>query len=299
MIGIFDSGIGGFTVVREMMRRAPEYQILYFGDTARTPYGQKGAETIKQYAVEDAEFLLSRGAKIIIIACNTVSAVAYDYLCEKFPGVPIFEVITPAAEAAARATKNGRIGVIGTRATIGSGIYEQKIKNLNPKSEARNPKQIQNPNDQNSKRFENLDFSNSDLSRISNFEFRIFSVPCPLFVPLVEEGWLDAKETKQIIRKYLHPLKQSRIDTLILGCTHYPLIKDAIRAKIGRKVKIIDSAEEVVGKILMYLQNHPEIDKNLTRGTAHQFFLSDLTPAAELTVKKWLGQNIKLNITKL
>ncbi|MEK7211527.1 MAG: glutamate racemase, partial [Patescibacteria group bacterium] len=130
MIGIFDSGIGGFTVVKEIMRRMPDYQLLYFGDTARTPYGNKGAETIKQYAVEDAEFLLSKGAKIIVIACNTVSAVAYDYLCAKFPGVPIFEVITPAAEAAARATKNGRVGVIGTRATIGSGIYDKKIKQL-------------------------------------------------------------------------------------------------------------------------------------------------------------------------
>lgn len=248
--------------MKEMMRRLPEHQLLYFGDTARTPYGNKGAETIKQYAAEDAEFLISRGAKIIVIACNTASAVAYDYLCNKFPNVPIFEVITPAAEAAAVATKNGRIGVIGTRATINSGIYEKKLREF----------QILN----------------------SKFQIQTFGTACPLFVPLVEEGWLDSRETKMIARKYLYPLKQSRIDTLILGCTHYPLIKNAIRGKIGKKVIVVDSAEQVVGKILSYLHEHPEVDKNLIRGTHHQFFVSDLTPATESIVKKWLGREIKL-----
>lgn len=262
-------------MVRETMRRMPDYQLLYFGDTARTPYGNKGAETIKQYAVEDAEFLLSRGAKIIVIACNTVSAVAYEHLREKFPGVPIFEVVTPAAEAAVAATRNGRIGVIGTRATISSGVYDKKIQEF-PIS--------------------NFQFPNKSKIQNPKSKIQIYSVACPLFVPLVEEGWLNAKETKQIVRKYLYPLKQEQIDTLILGCTHYPLIKNAIRGKIGRKVIVVDSAEEVVGKIFSYLRSNPEIDKSLSRGNNHQFFVSDLTPATESTVKKWLGKNVKLNL---
>jgi glutamate racemase len=272
MIGIFDSGIGGFTVVREMMRRVPAYKLLYFGDSARAPYGNKGAETIKKYAAEDAEFLISRGAKLIIIACNTVSAVAYDYLCEKFPTIPIFEVITPAAEAAVRATKNGRIGVIGTRATINSGIYKRKIKEL----------EIGNCPD-----------GNRGPPRAEKLE--IFDAACPLLVPLVEEGWIDRSETKMIARKYLWPLKQKHIDTLILGCTLYPLIKDVIRDKIGKKVKIVDSAEEVVAAVLKYLENNSNFKKTLLRLEENQFYLSDVTPAAENTIRKWLSKNVNLN----
>ncbi|HSO71582.1 MAG TPA: glutamate racemase, partial [Thermodesulfobacteriota bacterium] len=169
MIGIFDSGIGGLTVVREILEQLPEYPIVYFGDTARTPYGTKSPKTITEYAIEDMEFLLAQGAKIIIIACNSVSSVAADILREKF-NVPIFEVIAPAVQKTLEVTRNSRVGVIGTRATIGSGVYERSLKTLRA-------------------------------------DIQVFSQACPLLVPLVEEGWLKRPETKQIVRKYLFPLK--------------------------------------------------------------------------------------------
>ncbi len=256
MIGVFDSGVGGLTVVREIFDKLPEYQIVYFGDTARTPYGTKSEETIKKYAREDAKFLLEHGAKIIVIACNTASAVAADIL-RKESGVPVFEVITPAAEAAARATRNGRIGVIGTRATIGSGVYDTMLKKLKPGAEVR-------------------------------------SQACPLLVPLVEEAWLDNPETKRIVKKYLQPLKNKQIDTLILGCTHYPVLKKIIKARIGRRVRLVDSAEEVVRELKDFLAEHGEVEKSLTVGTDHKFYVSDLTPQAPRIAEKLLGRVVKL-----
>ncbi|MEA1901260.1 MAG: glutamate racemase, partial [Thermodesulfobacteriota bacterium] len=183
MIGIFDSGIGGLTVVKAIMENLFGYDIIYFGDTARTPYGTKSSETVKKYALENTEFLLSKGAKIIVIACNTASSVATESVAENFD-IPIFEVITPAVELSINTSHKPCIGIIGTRATVKSGIYEKKIKKMNPHA-------------------------------------RVYSKACPLLVPLVEEGWLNKPETKMIVKKYLHPLKVRQIDTLILGCTHY------------------------------------------------------------------------------
>lgn len=262
MIGIFDSGIGGLTVVREVLKQLPQYRIVYFGDTARTPYGTKSPRTITEYALEDTEFLLKQGAQIIVVACNSVSAVAADVLRETFR-VPIFEVIAPAVRTTLALTRSRRVGIIGTRATIGSGVYERSLKALDP-------------------------------------EIRVYSHPCPLLVPLVEEGWLRRPETKQIVRKYLYPLKRQQIDTLVLGCTHYPLLKGIIQTKIGRRVRVIDSSQEAAGWVKAYLEENPLLAGRLSpaagEGGGHRFFVSDLTPNAEAIAREFLGRDITLEV---
>lgn len=258
MIGIFDSGIGGLTVVKKFLEILPNYQLLYFGDTARTPYGGRGEKVIKKYSQEDAEFLIKKGAKIIVIACNTASAVAADDLKKKL-SVPVFEVVTPAVEKAVAITKNKRIGVIGTRATINSKIYEKLIHEKNP-------------------------------------AIKVFSQAAPLLVPLIEEGWLKKGETKRIIKSYCHPLRMAQIDTLIMACTHYPLLREQIQLKIGRQVKLVDPGEEMVLKLKEFLEKNSEIRESLGKNKDHQFFVSDLTPRFQEIVFQWLGQKIKLKV---
>lgn len=257
MIGIFDSGIGGLTVVKAIFRQLPGYEIVYFGDTARSPYGTKSPATIIDYAIQDTEFLLAKGAKIIVIACNTASSVATETLRDRFAGIPIFEVVTPAVSKVVELTKNYNVGIIGTRATINSNIYDRKIKELHP-------------------------------------QIRVFSNACPLLVPLVEEGWFKRRETKMILKKYLYPLKRKQIDTLVLACTHYPLLKEGIEAKMGKRVRIVDSSAELATHVKNYLAEHPEIDAILKRGQNHQFYVSDLTPTFAQTAQKFLGQPINL-----
>ncbi|MDZ7798732.1 MAG: glutamate racemase [Patescibacteria group bacterium] len=261
MIGIFDSGLGGLTVIHEFFKQLPQAGIVYFGDTARTPYGNKGPEIIEGYAHEDTRFLINQGADIIVIACNTASAVAFPGLKKKYPSLPIFEVISPAVKAAVKKTKNKRIGVIGTRATINSGIYKKLIKS-------------------------------------KDNEIKVFSQPAPLLVPLVEENWLKRPETKKILKKYLWPLKQKQVDTLILGCTHYPFLKNIIKQKTGKNVALIDSASEIVKEIKKYLEANPEIFKKI-KSQKHQFFVSDLTPQAQGLVSKWFDNKVKLEYYNL
>ncbi|MFH0952343.1 MAG: glutamate racemase [Patescibacteria group bacterium] len=256
MIGIFDSGIGGLTVVKEIFQQLPGYPVVYFGDTARTPYGSKSEEAIKRYALEDANFLLRRGASIIVIACNTASAVAAEYLKKELK-VPVFEVISPAVLAAERLTVNNKIGVIGTRATIGSQIYKKELR-------ARDKK------------------------------YEVYSQAAPLLVPLVEENWLKRAETMMILKKYLLPLKQFDIDTLILGCTHYPLLQDAIARKMGRNVKLVDSAFETVKMIRLWLKENPEKDSLVRQKEGQEFFVSDITPNFQNIAEKLLGRKVRL-----
>ncbi len=260
-IGIFDSGIGGLTVVKKMFEILPEYQILYFGDTARMPYGERSSEIIKKYSIEASEFLIKKGAKIIVIACNTASATASQELKKKF-SLPIFEVITPAVEKAIQITKNKRIGIIGTRATVNSGIYEKLIKEKKP-------------------------------------EIKVFSQPAPLLVPLIEEGWLKKGETKRIIKSYLYPLKMAQIDTLIMACTHYPLLREQIQLKIGRKIKLVDPGEEVVLKLKEFLEKNKAIEKELAKNKNHQFYLSDPTPKFQEIARRWLGQRIEIKLADI
>jgi len=261
MIGIFDSGIGGLTVVKKMFEVLPDYQLLYFGDTARTPYGGRGQEIIKKYAQEDAEFLIKKGAKIIVIACNTASAIAAEDLKKKL-SVPVFEVVMPAVAKAIQVTKNKKIGVIGTRATINSGVYE---------------KLIQQHDD----------------------GLRVFSQTAPLLVPLVEEGWFKKPETKMIIKKYLYPLRLANVDTLILGCTHYPLLKEIIKIKIGKNRKIIDPGAEVALQLKEFLEKNKKIEESLEKNKNHEFYVSDLTPRFQEIAERWLVRKIKLEKVSL
>ncbi|MFH2045241.1 MAG: glutamate racemase [Pseudomonadota bacterium] len=261
MIGIFDSGIGGLTVVKAVMEKTPGYDIIYFGDTARTPYGSKSSETVIQYAIEDTKFLLNNGANVIVVACNTASSVATETIVNNFD-VPVFEVITPAVELALESSKKMSIGVIGTRATIKSSIYESKIKAVNTAA-------------------------------------RVYSVACPLLVPLVEEGWINKPETAMIVKKYLHSLKVKQIDTLILGCTHYPLLKHIISRKIGKKVNIIDSSIGVANKLENYLKEHPEVDKRLGKNGKTKIFVSDITEQFGKTAKATLRNNVVLEHARI
>jgi glutamate racemase len=204
-IGIFDSGIGGLTVVRQIHRVLPQEDLVYLGDTARVPYGTKSPSTVVRFSCEDTNFLLQQNVKAVVVACNTASAWALPILEKRFQ-VPIFGVILPGVRVALDRTKTGRIGVIGTGATIRSKAY-----------------------------------SNGLLAREDGV--KVFARACPLLVPLVEEGWMNHRVTRQILREYLVPLRRRRIDTLILGCTHYPLLKPAIRAVVGSGVALVDSAE--------------------------------------------------------
>ncbi len=256
MIGIFDSGIGGLTVVKAIMEQLPEYDIAYFGDTARTPYGSKSADTVAGYAAENTEFLLSKGARVIVVACNSASSVAMERLHKAYDG-PIFEVITPAVEMAVAASAKHRIGVIGTRATVNSGIYTREILKCTPAA-------------------------------------KVYSEACPLLVPLVEEGWLKKPETRMIVKKYLLPLKVRQVDTLILGCTHYPLLKTIIQAKIGKRVKIIDSSVAVAGKVRQFMDQQPEIAEAMAKNGRARFFVSDVTAQFEKIARFLLKKDINL-----
>ncbi len=204
-IGVFDSGIGGLTVVRALMERLPFENIIYFGDTARVPYGIKSVETINHYAAQITEFLLKKDVKLLVVACNTMAAVAYSAIKDLSP-VPVLEVIEASARNAAAETKTKSIGVIGTPATINSNAYARAIHLLDK-------------------------------------EVKIYSQTCPLFVPLVEEGWFDHPATRLIAQEYLKPVLAEQIDTLVLGCTHYPLLKSLLQEIVGPKINLIDSAE--------------------------------------------------------
>jgi len=205
-IGIFDSGIGGLTVVHQVFDMLPNERIVYFGDTARVPYGSKSPEGVRKFAIQDILFLMKHDVKLLVAACHTVSSVALDDLIQEFH-LPVLGVVEPGVKAALTATKNGRIGVIGTRATVMSQTYEHKLAE-------------------------------------KNSEVKVFSQACPLFVPLAEEGWLEEDVTHRVATIYLRPLLEADVDTLILGCTHYPLLKRVIHDVMGDGVRIIDSAEE-------------------------------------------------------
>lgn len=260
MIGVFDSGVGGLTVVKEIFKYLPDCRIIYFGDTARLPYGTKGAGFVRRYSEKITDWLLKKGAKIIVVACNTSSAWAADSLKLTFgrKNIPIFEMIGPAVAEALKKTKNKRIGIIGTPGTIKSGVYKKKLAEID-----------------------------------GNLKF--FSQPCPLFVPLAEEGWVGEKITKEIAEKYLVPLKKKKIDTLILGCTHYPLLEKIIKKIMGNKVNIINPAKSLAKELKLFLENNPIFAKVSTG--KHQFFFSDepynLDRISQLCFKEKIKSTIK------
>ena len=263
MIGIFDSGIGGLTVVKELLRVAPDASFVYLGDTARYPYGNKSKETLERYALEDAAFLLSRGATSLVVACNTASALAIDALRAAHPRVPIYDVITPAVEDALVVAKK-KIGVIGTRATIGSGVYQKRLS----APEAHPP------------------WAETRDSRLA-----VVAQSCPLFVPLVEEGWLDDSETKRIVKHYLYPLRSQNVDTLILGCTHYPLLAPVIQRFMGNRTTLINSASSVVRRALA--------ESEIERAGSQTYYLTDVSPHSVEIAAKWLGRKIQFESATL
>lgn len=250
-IGIFDSGIGGLTVVKQLLRMLPNENLVYFGDTARVPYGTKSKKLIRQYALEDAAFLMKFDIKLLVIACNSASAAAVDLLKSALP-VPVTGVIDPGVHAAIRASRNRRIGVIGTTATIGSNAYNDSLKKLDP-------------------------------------DVKVFGQPCPILVSLVEEGWTGEEVTRLAVRKYLEPLLEARVDTLILGCTHYPVIKDLIQQEAGQDVRLIDSGEETALVVRGMLEKLNMERKSAEPG-AVDFYVSDIPGKFDEVGTRFLGQ---------
>lgn len=235
-IGVFDSGVGGLTVAKEIMRQLPGESLVYFGDTARVPYGTKSKDTVCKYSKQIANFLLTKKVKAIVIACNTASALAREEL-EKMVEVPIIDVVKPGAKMAAESTKNNKIGVLGTQSTIKSGIYERYLHEINP-------------------------------------EITVVSKACPLFVPLVEEGLFEDRITEDVVGRYLHDMKEYEIDSLVLGCTHYPLLRGVIGREVGEEVKLVNPAYETAKSLKEMLK-----EKNLLASTGtevkYDFYVSD------------------------
>ena len=235
-IGVFDSGVGGLTVVKQLNKILPQEQLIYFGDTARIPYGTKSKRLIQQFALEDALFLLQFDIKFLVVACNTASSSAIDILKERL-SIPVEGVVEPGAQAAVEKTKNKRIGVIGTSATIKSSSYVQAILRLLP-------------------------------------EAQVFAQPCPLLVPLVEEGWLDGQVTRLTLKHYLQPLMEQQVDTIILGCTHYPLLEKTIQEIVGPQVTLIDSGKETARIVQKRLTELGLVNRG-TKKAEDLFFVSD------------------------
>ena len=238
-IGVFDSGLGGLTVLQAINELLPNESTVYFGDTGRTPYGTKSPDTIIKYSQQISRFLLEKDVKMIVIACNTASAQAFEAVRSMVP-VPVIEVITPGAEAAAIATVNQRIGIIGTRGTVNSGVYVRAVR------------------------------------AASHGDPVIIQQACPLFVGLAEEGWWDHDITSAIACEYLRPLKEAGIDTLILGCTHYPLLKLAIARVMGDKVRLINAGSKVAARVEAVLQDQGMLNPGL-EPASHTFYTSDDT----------------------
>lgn len=253
-IGIFDSGVGGLTVVRELFGQLPGEDIIYFGDTARVPYGIKSNRTVIKFSLQDSRFLAQFNIKLLIVACNTASAISLDALRKEF-SFPIVGVIKPGVRAALRLAENRRIGIIGTEATIASRAYVKLIEEMAPSA-------------------------------------RIFSRACPLLVSLVEEGWLRDEVTATVVRKYLSPLKKESVDSLILGCTHYPLLKPLLRKEM-EGVVLIDSAKEVVAEAKRILRDRGMLEPG-NRTPCRRYYVSD-TPTRFVRIgKKFLGEDISL-----
>ncbi|HMK57388.1 MAG TPA: glutamate racemase [Dissulfurispiraceae bacterium] len=251
-IGIFDSGIGGLTVFKEVSRMLPFEDIIYLGDTARVPYGIRSAETVARYSFECADFLMGKRIKVLVVACNTVSAISLNEIRERVP-VPVIGVIEPGAKAAVSATETGRVGVIGTEATIRSGAYSRAIKAIDASVE-------------------------------------VYGLACPLFVPLVEEGWTDGEIAKLVAERYLSGLRTFEIDTIVLGCTHYPLLKGVIQ-DVMQDIKIIDSAVET-GKVLKAVLEEGPLLRESGESAVHKFYVTDSTEKFTSVGERFLGSKI-------
>lgn len=258
-IGVFDSGIGGLTVVKEILKELPNESLIYLGDTARVPYGTRGKEVIAKFALELTDFLLKKQIKFLVVACNTISATCLDEI-EKVSPVPVLGVITGAAKEAIKFSKTNVIGVVGTPATISSKVYYKAIKKLNPKAV-------------------------------------IFTQACPLFVPLAEEGLVDNKAVELIAKEYLKKFKDTKIDTLILGCTHYPILKKVIQRMVGKRVKLIDSAQPAALNLKIILEQENLVSDN--KKAKHEFFVTDAPQRVYNVAESFLGQTLSGRLKKI
>ena len=253
-IGVFDSGVGGLTVVHELHRQLPHESLIYFGDTARVPYGNKSPDTVRRYSREILAFLLARDVKMVVVACNTASAHALETL-QRFTSVPVEGVVGPGARAAVKGSRTLRIGVIGTAGVVKSGAYERAIRAIEPNAQVR-------------------------------------SAACPLFVPLVEEGWFDHEAARLIAREYLAPLRAEAIDTLVLGCTHYPLLKSLLAEELGPEIALIDSAEETASAVRKELWQAGLEAPPDAESTSH-FVVSDAPEQFASVGARFLGDRVK------
>ena len=260
-LGVFDSGVGGLTVVREIMRRLPSESIIYFGDTARVPYGTKSADTIRRYSVQVADFLLSKNVKAIVVACNTASALALEILRYRYK-LPIIGVIEPACRLAVSGSDRGRIGVIGTEATVRSGAYPAAIKKISSRA-------------------------------------AVTTRACPLLVPLAEEGRLSGNVTEAVLKDYLKGMRGGRLDTLILGCTHYPLLAPAIKKVVGKTVTVVDSATAVVSELRKVLSSGGLAASPAGKHPPHRFYVSDSPERFAKMGKRFLRARFNASVTKV
>ncbi|MDH7603785.1 MAG: glutamate racemase [Melioribacter sp.] len=252
-IGFFDSGIGGLTVVKSVIELLPNENIVYFGDTARVPYGSKSNETVIEYTLQAANFLLRKNIKLLVVACNTASSVALKEL-KRFLTIPVIGMIEPGSKMALQETKKGIIGVIGTRSTINNKAYSNEIKKLNPK-------------------------------------VKVIEKACPLFVPLAEEGWINHKATELIAKEYLTELKEKKIDTLVLACTHYPILSDVIQKVMGKNVKLVHSGDPAAKIIEEYL-NGRGLRNNSNHLGKREFYVSDVPTKFHEVAERFLGKKI-------
>jgi len=253
-IGVFDSGVGGLTVLRELRRLLPDESLVYLGDTARVPYGTKSPSTVLRYAHEAARFLLSQQVKLLVVACNTASAVALDGLTQQNQ-VPVVGVIEPGARRALEVTRNGRIGVVGTEGTIRSGAYERALRAGRP-------------------------------------DVVVHAAACPLFVPLAEEGWAHHEVARLTAHEYLTPLLDRGIDTLVLGCTHYPLLKQMLQEVVGPDVQLVDSAQETAKAVATQLKEH-QLLHQATPAQPPRYFVTDIPDRFERVGGAFLGEKLQ------
>lgn len=263
MIGIFDSGYGGLTVLKPLIDQLPQYDYLYLGDNARAPYGNHSPQTILEFTDQAVQYLFQRGATLVILACNTASANALSALQKKYLNGPdeknrkILGVLIPTIEKAANITKSGRIGLVGTKATVNSGVYQAELQKITPKA-------------------------------------NLTSKACPLLVPLIEEDWHNKPEATSILKKYLRGLKNANIDTLILGCTHYPIMHKKFQQIMGSRVCIIESGKATAESLKTYLERHPEIAEKLTTQGTKKFLTTDNPIVFKEYVEKHFGLKIAI-----
>jgi glutamate racemase len=252
-IGIFDSGIGGLTVAKKIFELLPNESVIYFGDTARYPYGPRSKRIVRNFSFQNTDFLLGKRVKLVVVACNTASAVALDVLIRRYD-IPMIGVVEPGARGALKATRNGRIGVIGTVGTINSGAYQKALLRLDP-------------------------------------NLTVYASPCPLFASLVEEGYINKQATRLIAHEYLDPLLKKKVDTLVLGCTHYPLLKGVISGVMGRSTELIDSAEETAKEVEGFLKDSLLL-RNTKRKASRRFYVSDVPDRFVQVGEKFLRAKI-------